>query len=65
MKRKAAYPPEKCRCYFRQKNIASNAKRRKACPARAALAFGEGGASKVEWIDNPLGIRNLSATHEN
>src|SRR5438874_8261729 len=30
MKRKAAYPLEKCRCYFRQKNIASNAKRRKA-----------------------------------
>jgi len=64
MKRKAVYPREKCRCYFRQKNIASNAKRRKACPARAAVAFGES-ASKVEWIDNPLGIRNLSATHEN
>jgi len=64
MKRKAEYPPEKCRCYFRQKKIASNAKRRKARPTRAALAFGEG-ASKVEWIDNPLGIRNLSATHEN
>jgi len=60
MKRKAVYPPGKCRCYFRQKNIASNAKRRKTRPARSALAFGKD-ASKVEWIDNPLGIRNLSA----
>src|SRR6266481_2685014 len=37
----SGYPLEKCRCYLRRKNLASNAKRRK--------------------IDNPLGIRNVSA----
>src|SRR5947208_13564325 len=38
---KSGYPPEKCRCYLRRKNLASNAKRRKAsCSRRRSLGEG-------------------------